>query len=388
MLTFEAFTGINNVMPKHRLSGSDLLEATNVNIGLTGEITRRYGLTEDSDTCHKNIHNGAGFRLATTGNELVATHPGGAKHVIHPAFGPERVWYCDLPDGRTTYTNGLIHGVTDGFTGLDRSVAEPEGLGVYDMAHGALFNGNYRYHLTFLRLVDRLESPAISSTPFDITNGGIRLDGLPERDGHAIQVYLSGKDGKGAYLIGSTTTSTFEWGGKNSDMALPCRTLGAITFPVGTITAFWRGLVLVAVGNAVWASRPRTPHLSEWRRFKQLSGDITAIQPVDDGIYVGTTEDLIWLGGTTWEGLGYRATRRGPVVPGSGVAAPGDQLRLGDGTGGGPAMVCIAGGEIVAGFAGGQVSSLTGKRYKTAATEVCATFRLVDDIPQYIAVPQ
>ena len=51
-------------------------------------------------------------------------------------------------------------------------------------------------------------------------------------------------------------------------------------------------------------------------------------------------------------------------------------------------MVCIAGGEIVAGFNGGQTASLTGDRYKTTTTEVCATFREVDGIPQYLAVPQ
>jgi hypothetical protein len=51
-------------------------------------------------------------------------------------------------------------------------------------------------------------------------------------------------------------------------------------------------------------------------------------------------------------------------------------------------MVCIAGGEIVAGFSGGQTSRLAANRYQTTATEVCATFREVGGIPQYMAVPQ
>ena len=109
--------------------------------------------------------------------------------------------------------------------------------------------------------------------------GGLRLDGLPQREGHAINVYLSGKDGEGAYLAGETTTGSFEWGGKNSSLVLPCRTLGAIPFPVGTITAFWRGRVLVAQGDVLWASRPMAPHLCDWRDFKALQGRITAIQP-------------------------------------------------------------------------------------------------------------
>lgn len=394
MLTFEAFTGINNVVPAHRLGGSDLIAATDVNIGLTGEITRRGGFTERSDTCHKNLHNAQGypakgFQLSTTGDALVAIHPGGAQYTIHPAMGSGRVWYCDLPDGRTTYTNGFQNGITDGLVGREHGVRPPHSLGATDDAFGQLHPGGYRYELTMRRLVDGVESPSIASGIFQVTDGGFRLDGLSQREGHEVLVYLTTHNGKEAMLVGSTTTGTFEWGGKNEGISLlPCRTTGTQLFPVGTLTAFWRGRLLVAVGSTVWASRPSNPHLSEWRAFKQMTAEVTLLQAVDDGIYVGTTEDLIWLGGESWDTLSYRPTRTGPVVLGSGVAAPGDQVKLGDGTGGGTAMVCIAGGEIVAGFSGGQVSSLTGKRYKTTAAEVAATFRLVDDIPQYIAIPQ
>lgn len=112
------------------------------------------------------------------------------------------------------------------------------------------------------------------------------------------------------------------------------------------------------------------------------------MQPVDDGIYVGTEKDLVFLSGTTWDQMAYVPTKRGPVVPGSGVEAPGDRLKLGDGAGAGTAMLCIAGGEVVAGFSGGQTSSLTGDRYRTTAAEVAATFREVGGLPQYLAIPQ
>lgn len=387
MLTFKAFTGINNVLPPERMKGSDLVGATDVDIGLTGEITRRAGFAEVSPLCHKNLHQAAGFMLATTGSELVAIHPGGARHVIHPAIGHARVWYCNLPDGRTTYSNGLIHGITDGLTGLDRSVPAPASLGAPDAAFGKLFPGQYRYHLTHLRLHDGAESPAASSLPVSI-DGGLRLDGLPVLDGHATQVYLSGQDGEGAYLAGATTTGTFEFSGPNAALASPCRTLGAQPFPVGTITAFWRGRVLVAAGNVLWASRPSAPHLADWRDFKPFPAEITAVQPVRDGIYVGTAQDLVFLAGETWEQLTYNAMETGPVVLGSGVSAPGERIQLGEGRGKGPAMLCIAGGEVVAGFSGGVTASLTGDRYKADVTEVSATFREVGGVPQYIAVPK
>lgn len=388
MLTFKGFTGINNVLLEHRLGAGDLLQAVDVDIGLTGEITRRGGFTEVSALCHKNLHQGQGFMLATVGSVLTAIWPNGDRNALHPALGPERVLYCNLPDGRTTFTNGLIHGATDGLTWQERSVSVPSSLGAPGMAFGALHPGQYRYHLSYTRLADRLEGPAISSEPIEIAQGALRLDGLPEREGHALNVYLSGRDGEGAYLAGTATGQTFEFSGTNSALVLPCRTLGAQPFPVGTVTAFWRGRVLVAQGGDLWASRPNAPHLSDWRDFKPFGAAITVIQPVDDGVYVGTAQDLIFLAGTNWDQLAYVPTRRGPVVPGSGVYAPGDKIKLGDGTGNGTAMLCIAGGEIVAGFSGGQTTSLTGGRYKTTATEVCATFREVNGIPQYLAAAQ
>ena len=389
MLTFEKFSGINNVQPEHRLGKSDLTVALDVDIGLSGELSRRNGFTVVSSTCHKNLHQARGYMLATVNGDLTAIHPDGTRHVVAQSLGVERVWYCDLPDGRTTFSNGLIHGMTDGLAGFDRSVPAPDSLGVAGMAFGALYPGQYRYHLTHVRLTDRLESPAISSEPITISQGGLHLGGLPQIDGYAVNVYLSGQDGEGAYLAGSATGAEFDYTGNNAALVLPCRTLGAQPFPVGTITAFWRGRVLVAQGDVLWASRSAMPHLSDWRDFKPMGAAITAIQPVDDGVYVGTASDLIFLSGTTWDQLAFVPTRRGPVVPGSGVSAPGDRIKLGDGVGNGTAMLCIAGGEIVAGFNGGQTTSLTDGRYRTMATEVCAAFREVEGgIPQYLAVPQ
>ena len=389
MLTFEKFSGINNVQPEHRLGKSDLTVALDVDIGLSGELSRRNGFTVVSSTCHKNLHQARGYMLATVNGDLTAIHPDGTRHVVAQSLGVERVWYCDLPDGRTTFSNGLIHGMTDGLAGFDRSVPAPDSLGVAGMAFGAMHSGEYRYHLTHVRLSDRLESPALSSGPITISQGGLHLGGLPQIDGYAVNVYLSGQDGEGAYLAGSATGAEFDYTGNNAALVLPCRTLGAQPFPVGTITAFWRGRVLVAQGDVLWASRSAMPHLSDWRDFKPMGAAITAIQPVDDGVYVGTASDLIFLSGTTWDQLAFVPTRRGPVVPGSGVSAPGDRIKLGDGVGNGTAMLCIAGGEIVAGFNGGQTTSLTDGRYRTMATEVCAAFREVEGgIPQYLAVPQ
>ena len=389
MLTFEKFSGINNVQPEHRLGDTDLAVALDVDIGLSGELSRRSGFTAVSDLCHKNLHQAQGYMLATVNGDLTAIHPDGARSVVAQSLGVERVWYADLPGGRTTFSNGLINGITDGLTGQDWSVPVPAGVGMLSVMAGALHPGKYAYYLTHVRQSDGLEGPPVMAPPTQISAGGAFLMGLPVLDGHRTNVYLSGHDGEGAYLAGSTATDAFMFGGPNNLLTLPCRTVGLSPAPVGTVSAFWRGRVLVAQGSTLWASMPHAPHLFDLRRdFKQFPSRITLVQPVDGGIYVGTDDDLIFLGGETFDQLTYTEKQLGPVVLGSGVSVPGDKIKLGDGRASGDAMVCIAGGYLVAGLGSGQAYPLTSERYKTSATEVSATFRVIDGIPQYIAVPQ
>lgn len=389
MLKFDKFDGINNVLPGHRLSSSALATATNVDLGLTGEVARRGGYTELAATCHKNLWQANGFRLATVeGNDLRA-FVGNTYTTVSAALGTNRVWYCNLPDGRTTFSNGNICGITAGGAATTWGVQIPASVGAAASIAGSLFPGQYRYMLTYVRVSDGQESGTAESAPLNVTSGGISLTGLPTLAGHRINVYLNGPNSSHGFLAGFTTGSTFSFTGANDTLVLPCRTDNLSPAPIGTVTAFWRGRVLVAVGSVMWASMAgRWQHFNLRRDFKQFGADITLIQPVDGGIFVGTTKELCFLSGVEFDKLAYSRVVDGRVVLGSGVTVPGEHIRRGDGTGSGTCMLCIADGVIVAGFSDGGISRMTEGRYTTAVTEVSATFRLNGRVPQYIAVPQ
>ena len=395
MLTFKSFTGINNTVPSQRLihdnetKTAELASAVNVDIGLTGEVRRRAGYSELLATCHKNLHQADGFILATVdGGDLISMDSAGASRVtLYPSLGVSRVWYCNLPDGRTTFSNGLICGITDGATVTTWGVPRPAGIGAVTDVAGDLFAGEYRYGLTHVRLADGLEGAPVYSAPFQLADGGIVLTGLPELDGHKLNAYLIGQNSDHAYLAGSTTNAAFSFTGKNETLTVPCRTDNLDVAPAGTVAAFSGGRVLVASGSTMFASRPHMVESFDYLRdFKQFTSPITLIQPVDDGIYVGTETELVFMAGVEFDKMTYRQVLAGPVVLGSGVQAPGDLIRGGQP---GTAMLCIADGVICAGFNGGAVARLTEGRYQTSVTEVAATFRLLPGrIPQYLAIPQ
>jgi len=390
MLTFEKFMGINNVLPQERMGESDLVTATNVDIGLSGELRRRGGFTLLSSQCHKSLHQSEGYMLAVVdGGDLVAIYPDGSRVVVYPSLGPDRVHYCNLPGGRTAFSNGLICGMTSGGPATQWGVPTPEGTGYALPIAGKLAPGLYQYRISYTRMSDGLEGAPLAAEPLQLDEGGIFIDALPVRDGHTINVYLSGHGGEGAYLAGSTSTPMFSYIGENSALVQPCRTVGTHPAPAGKAMAFWNSRVLVADGPVLWASMPGAWHLFELRRdFKQFTAPITLVQPVDDGVYVGTEQELAFLGGPDFDKLAFRQVVPGRVVPGSGAAAPGDKITLGQNVGSGSAMLCIVDGGIVAGFNGGQVARLTQGRYRTDAAEVVATFRVLDGIPQYMAVVQ
>ena len=397
MLKFGSFSGLNNVLPNHRLvpeprTGiTPLAAATDVDFGMTSEIKRRRGYSEVLATCHKNIWQAKGFMLATVdGGDLVAIAPNGTRTFLYFALGATRVWYCNLPDGRTAWSNGLICGITNGLTSRAWGVQTPTAMGAAAAIAGTLSAGDYRYQLSYTRLADSLESGASTYASIALNNNaGLSLANLPILANHLINVYLTSSNGSEAYYAGNTATSTFTFAGPNDALVLPLRTDNLSPAPAGRLLSFWRGRALTAVGKVLYASRTNQVESFAFRRdFKQFTTDITLVQPVENGIFVGTTTELAFLAGAEFDKLVFSSAANGAVVLGSGVAVQGELIKRGEGGGLGAAMLCIADRGIVAGFSDGGILRMTEGRYATNVTEVAATFRHIDGIPQYIAVPQ
>ena len=385
MLTFKSFTGINNVLPPERLGEGGLTTALNVDIGQTGELRRRGGYARESQDCHKNLWQAQGFMLATVGSELVAFGPPG-RHVVSPAIGSSsRVWYCSLPDGRAVFSNGHISGTTDGRTGARWGVPSPDSAGTPMAVSGGLHKGRYRYLVTHVRLSDGLEGAPIDGGEVEIGDaGGFLVTGIPTPEGHGANVYLSGHGGGECFLAGAAAGPAFSYLGANDALALPCRTLHEAPMPAGRLLAFWRGRTLVARGDTLYASQPhRWEARLPARDFKQFPSDITLVQPVEQGIFVGTEQALYFLGGTQFDALAQSLVLDGRVVLGSGCMVSGEKLRRGDSVSSGAAMVCIAGRNLVAGFGDGSIFALD--QYTTDAREVASTFRVSAGVPQYLA---
>lgn len=395
MITLKKFLGINNVLagerltPQPRTGAIALATASNVDIGMDNELLRREGFALVTAARYSNVHQGDGFVLAVKNDDLIS-RVGVTETVLYPSLGDDRVWYCNLPDGRTTFSNDLINGIVTASARTTWGVPIPESVGTVSDVAGLLYAGDYRWSISYTRVADGMEGgPAYSGVQALAADKGLVWMGLPQEDGYRINVYLTTANGNKFFLAGTTLTTMFSFTGANHELVKPCLVDFVHPAPIGTLSAVWNGRVLVAEGSTLWASLPtRYEHFRLAEDFKRFSAPITLVQPVDNGIFVGTEAELAFLSGNEFSKLRYDQVIEGVVVLGSGVTVDGKLLRRGDDVGQGIGMVCIADRGLVAGFSDGDAIRITTGVYETAATEVAATFRVRDGIPQYIAIPQ
>lgn len=403
MLTFERFSGIDNqhrsseLMLDGKTRSCALTRAMNIDLDLEGRPARRSGVTQADTGIWRNLWEGSALTLATKDGDLVNVD---TAEVLYPTLsGTPRTWFDEWPDGRVAFSNGLIRGITDGTAAGTTAwgVPIPAGVGGVTKLAGDLFPGRYIYAVTHVRTADSLEGGPAYGGAFDLAvgEGSILWTGLPAAPaGHTTNVYLTSHNDDVLYLAASTANTTASFSGKNEDLQVRMRTgnwePGAAGYPApaGICLGNWRGRSLLASGSLLIASRSQQWELFDLARdVKQFPADVTMNAPVEGGIWVGTERELAFLAGTEFDKLSARhEVIRGAVALGSAVMV--DGKHIGTGAKQGYAWICITDGYPVALFADGTYSVLAGRAYKATGTEYVATFRMVGEIPQYVAIEQ
>ena len=211
-------------------------------------------------------------------------------------------------------------------------------------------------------------------------------------------VYFSGVAASG--VIGSDETLS-QWGHTDgqglwlSPVLQPTETLGEVAGklygdpPRATQIEAYKGRIYLAVGKTLWATELyRYHYVDRTRGFVQFEHDITMLKAVDDGLYVGTTGGLYFLGGV-FGSFKLSTIVADMVLPGSDVWVPTDlvhpQARNGPMPTGMAAVVMTTAG-ILACFDGGTVHNLTHDRMIfPQGVSAAALFRQDQGVSSYVA---
>lgn len=395
----DRFTGLDNQNTGYDEEGLEpgtLTEATNCYVDNDGWILRRAGFALSSSGVYTSLWKGTTLQLAVLAGDLVKV--GGS--TLHASVGSSRMWFEELPDGRVIYSNGTAMGVINaaGSARVGWGVPVPASVGSGANTSGSLASGVYRWCVTHKRTADGLEGGPVYSGTVTVTSGGLALTSLPTLTDHTLNVYVTTANGTEHFYAGNTATSSYTLTSAASRVRRCMTHYCKAPISGGILPKFWRGRMLLAVRDTLYATKARTLHLFNVKEdARRFGGTITMIQPVESGIWIGTTEALYFLGpGATFDKLAMVRQIDGPVLLGSGVAVRGGALLrqgsrgpglAGDGNDG---ALCIAARAITACYADGACNALTAQKYLVSSSVTSVAATVIEDGPlsQYIAIPQ
>lgn len=218
------------------------------------------------------------------------------------------------------------------------------------------------------------------------------------------EVYFSSADASGVVRADDTlipwglTDGQGQW---LSPVINPTATLGQVAGrllgdpPLATDIEAFHGRIYLAQGKTLWRTEPFQYHVVDRTRgFYQFEYEITLVMSVDDGLYVGTTGGLYFLGEERilmreFGSLKLDRVVDGFVVPGSGIGLPVDMVRpdtMQQSVGTGTAVLFLTDAGIMAGFNTGETLNITRGRFVLPEmVKAAGLFRQDQGVNSYVA---
>jgi hypothetical protein len=214
-------------------------------------------------------------------------------------------------------------------------------------------------------------------------------------------VYFSSRVTSGKYSVSSNAVSS--WGQVDSTgtwlspVVNPTATLGQVNGkllgkpPMATALTYYNGRIYLAQGSTLWCTELYLyDYVDKTRTFYQFESDVTMLEAVSDGVYVGTEDAVYFLQGDAFP-LKREVIINYGAVRGSAVSVPAELIK--------PAVtqelnspvknaiMFLTKSGVVAGFDSGITYNMTQSEVLFPdAKSAAVMFRRQDGLNQYIAV--
>ncbi|MBF0459308.1 MAG: hypothetical protein HQK99_15570 [Nitrospirae bacterium] len=315
---YREFKGLANVLPPERMGFSYLSSALNVDIDDSGMIRRRPG--------YKKIYEGAPHSLWSDGRVCLFCEGGQLKELLRPEetgghysvrslrqglTSGRRMAYLSL-NGTVYYSDGSITGAIDtrGESPMPRTWGmTPPPPAALSVISGSLRPGRYAIALTYVRRGGTYspsggqESGTSVLSFIETATGGITaaVTASDDPDVAGINLYVTALSGETLYL-------TMRFPNQSGSVSLqdePAPMLTSVTEglkppPAGHLMTYYRGRIYTAAYDILYYSEPFALELynmaANWIPF---NGMITLLAAAEDGIFVGTKDEIFMLRGAT-----------------------------------------------------------------------------------------
>jgi len=363
------FTGLRNNVGAAGFDLGDLEVGLNVDIDDKGFLLRRKGHSAVVVAgVDRDLFAAGSMCLGVGSNALKQILPDWSTIVLRTGLTPSRPLTYAAIGARVYYANGVDIGAVE--NGLHRSwgLAVPD-FPVMAFVGGALRAGSYQVALTYLR-ADGQESGARISIVAHLvaSDGGFELT-LPVSTDPSVThktVYATARDGETLYryAVVDNAVPTFAVREERpgtvalaTQFLVPPNSLGTIDH-----IAYANGRMLVAVGSRLYCSEPYAPELFDPRKSWPFLDAITMVAPLEDGTWLGTKSQVIWLPNAEPEKWNFILKAPYGVIPGT--AYEDSLASVGDGSGKGRAVFFATTQGLCVGASGGQMSNFTEGRFQ------------------------
>lgn len=145
--------------------------------------------------------------------------------------------------------------------------------------------------------------------------------------------------------------------------------------PTGKYLCYWRGRLITATANVIRFSEPLAYHLHDERHgFIQTSQRVTFIQPVENGLWVGQSDHVIFIQGTSPDDMTISIKSAQAPIPNSAIQIPSNDI--GEAAEGGNLVtVWLASNGYVAGSSAGQIIEYQAGRISNISAQSGTTVR-------------
>lgn len=302
--------GIDNVSPDYAVPHGAVRDAVNVVIDRAAGVDRRRGRSIAlTGLCHSlwtseagatyGVRNGVLCRFELSGTSVTYTQIETAPSAPIAISGPARF---DEHNGLVVVcSRDGIYEIGDDDAARAASLPRPPAPGATASSSGGLYAGRYAVAVAWLRSDE--EGPLSPSSFVDVSEGGGITVSLPIDDpvgATGIRIYRTGPNGDVLMRAQDAPASMASYALGVQDLGRAATNQFLEPMPGGDIVRHWRGRRLVANGRTVRASPPMRYGLTDPRTdWVQFPNRVDIMVGVEGGVYVGTSDGIVFLEGST-----------------------------------------------------------------------------------------
>ena len=366
VVEYSEFLGLRNNVGVSEFEPGDLSVALNVDIDDAKRIARRKGFsTPVIAGIDRDLWATSAICLGVGSNTLKQIHPNYETTILRTGLASSRPLSYSAVGARVYYSNGVETGCIEGGAhrtwGLEIPIAP-----VLTVTGGTLPIGKYQVVVTYLRQ-DGQESGASKASTIELTDiGGISVSSISISADSTVDrkvIYVSSTNGEILYRSGIIAADVIVYMVRESRLGVtPLSTQFLLPPPAGDYIAYYDGYMLVAKGQYIYYSESYAPELFDVRKAVPFLDRITMVAPVDDGVWVGTNSQIVWLQGAPSEWV-FREKATYGAIPGTLAYCDGEVLGEGGTKGIQIALFVSKTGTICTAGNTGQFQNLTERRF-------------------------